>query len=98
MRAAGAEVEAISLRQKRINDCIGCFACWTKTPGVCIHKDEMSLELFPKWLNSDMVVYASPLYHFLVNARMKTFIERTLPAFMPFMELADDHTTHPVRH
>jgi putative sterol carrier protein len=98
MRAAGAEVEVISLRQKRINQCSGCFTCWTKTPGVCIQKDEMALELFPKWLNSDMVVYASPLYHFLVNARMKTFIERTLPALMPFLEPAGDHTTHPVRH
>jgi multimeric flavodoxin WrbA len=98
MRAAGAQVEVISLRQKRINHCSGCFTCWTKTPGVCIHKDEMALELFPKWLNSDMVVYASLLYHFLVNARMKTFIERTLPALMPFLEPAGDRTTHPVRH
>ena len=98
MRTAGAEVEVISLRQKRINHCTGCFTCWTKTPGVCIHKDEMALELFPKWLNSDMIVYASPLYHFMVNARMKTFIERTLPALMPFLEPTGDHTTHPVRH
>jgi multimeric flavodoxin WrbA len=33
MRAAGAEVEAIDLREKKVKNCVGCFSCWTKTPG-----------------------------------------------------------------
>ena len=42
MREAGAEVETIHLRQKKINNCIGCYTCWTKSPGVCVHKDDMT--------------------------------------------------------
>ena len=61
MRAAGASVEVIALRIKNIKRCIGCYTCWTKTPGQCLHKDEMTSELFPKWLDADMVVYATPL-------------------------------------
>jgi len=57
MRDAGAEVEIVNLRKKTIKSCIGCFTCWTKTPGKCIHKDDMTNELFPKWLKSDLVVY-----------------------------------------
>jgi multimeric flavodoxin WrbA len=97
LQQAGAEVEVVNLRQKKINYCTGCFTCWTKTPGVCVHKDEMALELFPKWLAADIVVYASPLYHYLVNAQMKTFIERTLPVLMPYLQHNDGTTRHPLR-
>ena len=46
----------------------------------------MTKELFPKWLAADLVVYASPLYHYTISAAMKTFIERTLPVALPFFE------------
>jgi multimeric flavodoxin WrbA len=98
MRQAGAEVEVVNLRQKTIRNCVGCFTCWTKTPGICIHKDDMTQELFPKWLEADMAVYATPLYHFTMTASMKAFIERTLPVLEPFFELKKDRTTHPLRH
>ena len=57
----------------------------------------MALELFPKWLAADIVVYAFPLYHYTVNAQMKTFIERTLPASKPFLKPMGDRTGHPPR-
>ncbi|MGA3086004.1 MAG: NAD(P)H-dependent oxidoreductase [Thermodesulfobacteriota bacterium] len=98
MREAGAEVEVIDLRKKMIRHCAGCFTCWTKTPGLCIHQDDMTRELFPKWLASDLVVYASPLYHYTINAAMKAFIERTLPVLQPFFELDNDRIHHPPRH
>lgn len=97
MREAGADVEVVHLREKKVKDCVGCFTCWTKSPGVCIQKDDMTIDLFPKWTESDLVVYASPLYHFTVNATMKTFIERTLPVFEPFFEERQGSTAHPLR-
>ncbi|MGD2124948.1 MAG: SCP2 sterol-binding domain-containing protein [Desulfobacteraceae bacterium] len=97
IREAGAELEVVNLRKKTVKNCIGCFTCWTKTPGVCIHKDDMTNELYPKWLESDLVVYATPLYYFGVNATMKTFIERTLPILQPFFEKREGRTAHPLR-
>jgi multimeric flavodoxin WrbA len=97
MQEAGAEVETVNLREKTIRNCAGCFTCWTKTPGKCLHKDDMTKELFPKWLEADLVVYASPLYHFHLNASMKTFIERTLPVLEPFFQEDDARTHHPLR-
>ncbi len=97
MREGGADVEVVELRKKNIKHCIGCFTCWTKTPGECIHKDDMSTELFPKWREADLVVYATPLYHFTVNARMKVFIERTLPLLQPFFDQKDGQSFHPWR-
>ena len=98
MQEAGAEVEVINLREKKIKNCIGCFTCWTKTPGTCIHKDDMTNEIFPKLLASDLVVYATPLYYHFVNGAMSTFMERTLPAAQPFFERREGKTVHPLRN
>ena len=98
MREAGADVTVVELRKKKIRYCIGCFTCWTKTPGVCIHKDDMTHEILPQYLDSDLVILATPLFHFTVNALMKTYIERTLPMALPFFEKRDGVTSHPFRH
>jgi multimeric flavodoxin WrbA/putative sterol carrier protein len=98
MVEAGAEVEIIHLRDKKVKHCLGCFTCWTKTPGICVIKDDMTDEIFPKWLKADLAVYATPLYHYTVNATMKAFIERTLPVIEPFMVRESGLTHHPLRH
>ena len=99
MRDAGAEVEKVNLREKKIKNCIGCFTCWTKTPGQCVQKDDMTMEIFPKFLESDLVVYATPLYYHFMNAAMSAFRERTLPMIYPFFEQDDDGKTfHPLRN
>lgn len=98
MTAAGAQVEVVHLKDKKIKPCTGCFTCWTKTPGRCVQRDDMSNELFPKWLAADVVVYASPLYYHTMNAAMALFVERTLPAVEPFFEVNDAGITyHPLR-
>ena len=35
--------ECITLRQKKINYCCGCWDCWVKTPGECVFKDDIAL-------------------------------------------------------
>jgi len=97
MRSASADVEVVNLRAKKIKYCIGCYTCWTKTPGICVLKDDMSRELFPKFLEADLAVFATPLYHFGVNAQLKTFIERTLPAIEPFIIEHKGKAAHPLR-
>ncbi|MGC8657645.1 MAG: flavodoxin family protein [Desulfomonilaceae bacterium] len=97
MEQVGATIERVQLRKKNIKNCIGCYTCWTKTPGKCVLDDDMTNNLFPKWLKSDIVIYATPLYHYTVNARMKAFIERTLPAWEPYLKRMADRTHHPVR-
>lgn len=82
-RQAGAETETLYLRDYKIKHCLGCFSCWTKTPGRCVQKDDMAAKLFERYLQADLAVLATPVYHFNMNARMKMFIERTLPMVVP---------------
>lgn len=97
LREAGADIDVIHLREKKIKNCIGCFTCMTKTPGRCVLKDDMTNEIFPKWLQSDLTIYATPLFHHTVNATMKTFIERTFPIFEPFLLQREGRWVHPQR-
>jgi hypothetical protein len=66
MREAGAEVETIRLRQKKINNCTGCFTCWSKSPWVCIHKDDMPGELFRVNIGQTIVASMSTPSLFLI--------------------------------
>ncbi len=82
---AGAEVENIFLAKKDIKPCKGCFACWIKTPGKCVIKDDMA-ELLEKLAGSDIVVFATPLYVDNVTGIMKNFMDRFVPAGDPHIE------------
>ena len=98
MREAGASVEVVALREKTVRPCVACLTCWSRTPGACAHKDDMTADLLRKWEAADLVVYATPLYHYMMNGAMKTFIERTLPAVDPSWQVTGAGTTHPIRH
>jgi len=83
---AGASTENVLLARKKIGHCIGCFTCWTKTPGKCVLKDDME-ELLKKYMASDIVIMASPLYVDHVTGIMKDFMDRSLPLVCPQFEM-----------
>jgi len=85
---AGADVENIFLVKKKIRQCLGCFDCWTKTPGKCIIKDDME-ELIQKFIDADIVVFATPLYVDNVSGIMKKFMDRLIPIVNPHFEKDD---------
>ncbi|MBN1526580.1 MAG: flavodoxin family protein [Candidatus Omnitrophica bacterium] len=96
-REAGAETEHIYLAKKKIAPCMGCFTCWTKTPGVCVIKDDMK-DLLKKVTEPDIAVYATPLYVDNVSGIMKNFMDRLIPTAMPQFERdAEGRMRHPER-
>ncbi|MBI2907957.1 MAG: flavodoxin family protein [Chloroflexi bacterium] len=88
-REAGAEVEEIFLVEKDIKHCRGCFTCWIKTPGICVTRDDMG-DLLARFLASDIVVLATPLYIFSVSGIMKDFLDRLLPIADPRLVEGED--------
>lgn len=96
-RAAGAETENIFLAKKKIHHCMGCFSCWIKTPGRCAIQDDMA-ELLPKLAESDIVVFATPLYVDNVSGLMKNFMDRMIPNADPhFSKDQNGECRHPSR-
>jgi multimeric flavodoxin WrbA len=94
VKEAGAEVEVILLAEKEINNCIACHKCWTKTPGRCALKDDMA-ELLEKFMQSDLVVMATPVYVHNVTGIMKTFLDRLMPIIDPHLvKMENGYTGH----
>jgi len=65
----------IFLKETNLEQCRGCFACVTKGEHLCPIKDDR-VKIEAQMLNSDGVIFASPVYVFNVTALMKNFIDR----------------------
>jgi multimeric flavodoxin WrbA/putative sterol carrier protein len=96
-RSQGAETETLYLKEKKIHPCIGCYTCWTKTPGTCVFNDDMP-ELLEKVGESDVLVYATPLYNYNMTALLKAFQERLLPRLDPHLVKTGETYRHPQRY
>ena len=77
-RASGNEVEIVSLRDKTISFCRGCFAC--QKLGHCVIKDDAN-EITEKLLGAEVVVWATPIYYYEMCGQMKTMIDRANSLF-----------------
>ena len=75
---AGHDVEYVSLVDKTIHFCIGCFAC-TKTEK-CFMDDDASA-IVEKMRYADVIVFATPIYSNQMCGSMKTLLDRTNPIF-----------------
>jgi putative sterol carrier protein len=84
------------LSKQKINHCIGCFTCWTKTPGICIHNDDMA-ENLPKLQEANLIVFSTPLYIYNVTGLMKDFLDRQIPLIKPDLIEKEGKTSHPRR-
>jgi len=96
-RSAGAEVEHVKLKDMSIHPCMGCYTCWTKTPGECVYKDDMT-ELLKKIRMADLLIMASPLFVYSVTGIMKNFLDRLIPIKLPYMQIHNKVTGHPHRY
>ncbi len=82
----GQEVEKYYLSDMNIQPCMGCFACRKKEG--CVRHDDMS-ELFQKIVESDFVIFSSPIYCFSTNSIYNRMFERLYPMLEGGMALGE---------
>ena len=72
-------MEKIFVAGKKIAPCLACYAC--RNTGVCAIKDDMA-EVLQKMIDADVIVLASPVYFYSIDAQLKAVIDRTVARWL----------------
>jgi len=76
--AAHHDVELLSLAEKEVRPCTGCYACRAK--GKCAQQDDMKA-ILASMIDADVIVMATPVYFYSMCAQMKALIDRTVARY-----------------
>lgn len=70
---AGHQVKEISLKDKTIAFCKGCFAC--AELGHCVIDDD-AIEIAKQMYEADTICFSTPIYYYEMSGQMKTLLDR----------------------
>ena len=87
--AHGDSLEVLHMKDYNVSPCHGCYSCQKNpdAPG-CVQDDD-SKEIFDKMIQSDAIIYATPLYMWGFAAQLKALIDRQMCLVRGFM--TSDH-------
>ncbi len=77
-REAGNETEMIRVRDFDLKFCVGCLSC--QSHDRCVLQDGMN-ELYERFQQADVLVFATPVYYYAVSGQLKTFLDRLNPLY-----------------
>lgn len=83
-RLQDVQTKELSVSRMDIKPCLGCFSCWSRTPGQCCIQDDMQ-QVIQELLWADVTIWSFPLYYYSVPGPLKNLIDRQLPTLLPFM-------------
>lgn len=75
-KESGNNVQKVFIREKKIAPCSACYYC-RDNDGVCAIKDDMG-EVLNGMLEADVIVMASPIYFYSIDAQLKAVIDRAV--------------------
>lgn len=90
-------VTRLDLRSLDIRYCLGCFSCWVKTPGECVIADDSAL-VCRAAINSDLVIFASPIIMGFVSADLKRALDKMIPLVHPYLVIDRGEIHHRKRY
>ncbi|MDO5558967.1 MAG: flavodoxin family protein [Oscillospiraceae bacterium] len=78
-KESGNETEKINLTKMNISPCKACYYCGNSH--TCAINDDMG-EIQNKLMTADVIVLATPVYFYCMDAQMKMMIDRCLPHYL----------------
>ncbi len=79
-KEAGNNVTKINVASKKIAPCHACYFC-REHSGECAYKDDMA-EILQAMIDADVLVLASPVYFYSIDAQLKAVIDRTVARWL----------------
>ena len=77
--------------------CIGCFACWLKTPGRCVIKDEYQ-EMGIKLSKVDELLIISKATFGSYSSVVKNVLDRSIAYVLPYFSIRNGEMHHGERY
>lgn len=96
-QAKDVNVHWIDLSNLHISNCVGCFGCWTKTPGKCVIRDD-AVRIYPLIAESSQIIYVTKIKYGGYDTVMKAMLERSIPVQQAFIRLLQGETHHVQRN
>lgn len=97
VESRGGEFSLHFIDADKFKSCIGCFGCWVKTPGLCIHNDGGN-PIIAQALQADTLVWLSPLSFGGYSSNLKILIDRHLPLILPYFSRRHGELHHKSRY
>lgn len=77
---SGHKAEKIRVADRKIGYCRACYYC-RDHGGECAIKDDMA-QVLQKMIDADVIVLASPVYFYSIDAQLKAVIDRTVARWL----------------
>ena len=82
---------------ERLHHCIGCFACWVKTPGQCVIKDQYA-DMGALLGRSKELVFVSKCTYGGLSPFVQNVMDRSLPNILPDFTVRNQEQHHKLRY
>ncbi len=93
----GGRVQIWTLRDEKVAYCLGCFECWTKSPGIC-RIDDAGRTVAASIIAGDLVVYLTPVTFGGYSSVLKKAVDRSICLVSPFFTQIDGEVHHQPRY
>ncbi len=93
------KTDSYIMNQIKIISCTGCFKCWDTTPGICTGvKGDIGEEIKKKVVNSNLLVFLTPITFGGYSSELKKIIERLLGTLHPGVQIINGESHHLKRY
>ena len=89
--------QILTLRNLDARFCTGCWSCWVKTPGQCVFEDDSHI-VCSAVINSDFVLFASPVIMGYISAELKKYMDKLIPLIHPYITIDQGEAHHRHRY
>ncbi len=86
----------LDLSEQTINGCCGCWTCWWKTPGRCIHHDLD--QFYHHYITAEKATFYLTVSQGFISANLKTLFDRMIPLFLPYTNYGSGESMHDPRY
>lgn len=80
-----------------INNCIGCFGCWVKTPGACVIRDKYG-DMGEYLSKSQEVIIISKCFYGGFSPFVKNVMDRSISYIHPYFQIRNGEMHHKSRY